>query len=90
MKKWIIACAMLCASAGFAQEPASHPGSAQADSGSAEAAAQGDAASGRESEEKICKSVVQTSTRLGRRKECKTRAEWEAETRRSTESAGRF
>ena len=76
MKKLLIACAALTASAAVAAAPA--PGSATAD-----APAQASAAPEKDPNERICRNVVQTSTRLGRQQECKTRAEWEAQDRRN-------
>jgi hypothetical protein len=71
MKTLIIALAALTATAGFAQEPA-------AETAASGNAAQTSTAPAKDPNERICRNIPQTSTRLGRKQECHTRAEWEA------------
>lgn len=71
MKKLIIAFAALSATAGFAQAPAS-------ETTTADTSAQPSTAPAKDPNERICRNIPQTSTRLGRKQECHTRAEWEA------------
>jgi len=72
MKSLIIALAALTATAGVAETPAT-------DSATAATPAQTAAAPAKDPNERICRNIESTSTRLGRVKECKTRAEWEAQ-----------
>ncbi len=74
MKKLIIVWAALAASAGLAQAPA-------ADTTTSQAAPANTAAAEKDPNEMICRNIEQTSTRLGRMRACKTRAEWAASER---------
>jgi hypothetical protein len=79
MKKLIIVCAALTASAGFAATPAAPAPDTNATAGGGQAATP----PAKDPNERICRNITQTSTRLGRQQECKTRAEWEAQARRN-------
>jgi len=72
MKTLIIALAALTATAGFAQEPAT-------ETSTNGASAQTAAAPEKDPNEVICRNVQSSASRLGRAKECRTRAEWEAQ-----------
>jgi hypothetical protein len=69
MKKLIIAVAALSASAGIAATPATDTAAPDA---------QTNARPAKDPNERICRNIPQTSTRLGRKQDCRTRAEWEA------------
>ena len=81
MKKLIIMGALLTASAGFAQAPAAESGTT---------AAPASAPAAKDPEEMICRNVESTSTRLGRVKDCRTRAAWEELARRGRDTADRM
>ena len=74
MKTLIIALAALTATAGFAQETQAPATDTDGGVGTEQAAAR----PAKDPNERICRNIPQTSTRLGRKQECHTRAEWEA------------
>jgi len=82
MKKLAIVTALLTASAGFAQAPASAPAANPAP-------AQSGGAASEDPNERICRNIETTATRLGRARECKTRAEWAALARQARNNAER-
>jgi len=72
MKTLIIALAALTATAGFAQETQAPATDTDGGVGTEQAAAR----PAKDPNERICRNIPQTSTRLGRKQECHTRAEW--------------
>ena len=75
MKKLIIALAALTATAGLSQEPAN----TATDGASAQSAT----APEKDPNERICRNIPTSASRLGRVEECHIRAEWEALSRRA-------
>jgi hypothetical protein len=75
MKKLIIALAALAASAGVAQ-------ARETETAATATPAQDAAKPEKDPDEVLCRNVQQSGTRLGRKRDCRTREEWEQSERR--------